>query len=175
MKHYSLPISLFLAVFVLVCMQRIPRAEAAHSGDINGDFAISLNEVLRVVQVYNVGDYRCGVDTEDGFAPGSGDQSCEPHDADYAPQDWRIDLSELLRVLQMYNLGVYSDCGGTEDGFCPGVLAVSGNVQYIPGSEFGSFEAGTVLFGLFDTGTGSVRVYLVDGTSRLFVFDDGGE
>ena len=167
--------SLCLALFLVISWQRTPKADAAHSGDISADFTISLSEVVRVIQLFNLSGYHCSTNSEDGFAPGEGDQSCEPHDADYAPQDWRIDLSELLRVLQMYNLGVYSECGGTEDGFCPGALAVSENIQFIPGSEFGSFEAGSVLFGLFDTGTGSVRVYLVDGTSKLIVFDDGGQ
>lgn len=174
MKRYLLIAPLMLLAISPNSWQSIPKASAAHSSDTSMDFVISVNEMTRVIQLYNMGEYHCGVDTEDGFALGAGDQSCEPHDADYAPQDWRIDLSELLRVLQMYNLGVYSDCGGTEDGFCPGSLVLSEGIQFIPASEFGSFEAGTVSFGLFDTGTGSVRIYLVDGTSKLFVFDDGG-
>jgi len=168
-------VSVCLVLASVFCWQRTPKADAAHSSDTSADFAISLSEVMRVIQLFNLSGYHCSTDSEDGFAPGAGGQSCEPHDADYAPQDWRIDLSELLRVLQMYNLGVYSECGGTEDGFCPGAIAHSEDIQFIPGSDFGLFEAGTVLFGLFDTGTGSVRVYLVDGTSKLFVFDDGGE
>ena len=84
-----------------------PKAGAAHSSDTSQDFVISVGEVMRSVQLFNMGEYHCGLNTEDGFAPGEGDQSCESHDADYGPQDWRIDLSELLRVLQMYNLGFY--------------------------------------------------------------------
>lgn len=174
MKRYSWIASIALAVVSAAYWRDLPQVGAAHSSDISGDFAISLSEVMRSVQLFNLGEYHCDPSTEDGFTPGAGDRYCESHDADYAPQDWRIDLSELLRVLQIYNLGVYSECGGTEDGFCPGALAVSENIQYIPSSELGSFEAGSVLFGLFDTGTGSVRIYLVDGTSKLFVFDDGG-
>jgi hypothetical protein len=162
-----------LMVSALVCWSGLPKASAAHSSDTSGDFVISVNEMTRVIQLYNMGEYNCDSGSEDGFAPGTGDQSCAPHDADYAPQDWRLDLSELLRVLQMYNLGLYSECGGTEDGFCPGTLLASGNVQFIPGSSLGSFEGGNVLFGLFDTGTGATRLYLQDGSSRLIVFDEG--
>lgn len=149
------------------------KASAAHSSDTSGDFVISANEAMRAIQLYNMGAYHCETGTEDGFAPGPGDQFCAPHDADYAPQEWRIDLSELLRVLQIYNLGLYEACGGTEDGFCPGALMASGNVQFIPGSSIGTIDGGIVLFGLFDTGTGATRLYLQDGTSRLIVFDDG--
>ena len=173
MKRYFCIAPLILVVFALVFWQPISKVDAAHSADTSGDFAISVGEVLRMVQLYNLNEYSCDADSEDGFAPGTGDQSCAPHDADYAPQDWRIDLSELLRVLQMYNLGTYSDCGGTEDGFCPGTLVVSEDIQFIPASELGSLDGKSALFGLFDTGTGSTRIYFQDGSSKLFVFDEG--
>lgn len=148
-----------------------PSVQAVHTTDLSADFVVSLSEVLRAVQLYNAQEFSCGDDTEDGFEPGTGDQSCNPHDADYAPQDWQIDLSELLRVLQMYSLGSYSECAGTEDGFCPGDLVVSGDVQYIAGTAFGTFDGKSVVFGEFDPGVGSIRIYLSDGTSSLFVFD----
>jgi hypothetical protein len=91
-----------------------------HSGDYDNDGRIGLSELLRVIQFYNVGAYRCASGTEDGYAPGEGYHSCAPHNADYNPQDWRITLSELLRVIQFYNSGGYHRCSGSEDGFCPG-------------------------------------------------------
>ena len=147
MRFYFI-IALFLAGAILIAGsgQGIPKSFAAHSSDTNGDFVITASEIMRVIQLYNLGEYHCDAGTEDGFAPGPGDQSCTPHDADYAPQDWRIDLSELLRVLQIYNLGLYEECGGSEDGFCPSPPGLD-TVQFIPGSSFG-FEGGN-LFGLF--------------------------
>ncbi len=82
---------------------------------------ISLSELLRVVQFYNSPGFHCQPGTEDGFAPGPGDETCLPHDLDYNPNDWEIRLLELLRLIQYYNLGGYSLCPseGTEDGYCP--------------------------------------------------------
>jgi hypothetical protein len=58
--------------------------------------------------------------TEDGYAPGAGDQGCAAHTLDYNPQDWRISMSELLRAIQFYNTpGGYAPCDTGEDGFCP--------------------------------------------------------
>lgn len=98
--------------------------ENPHSGDQNADGQIVLTELLRVIQFFNSGGYRCssqGVNTEDGFEPGPGDgHACGPHSSDYAPQDWAINLTELLRLIQFFNVGGYHDCpdGHTEDGFC---------------------------------------------------------
>jgi hypothetical protein len=97
-----------------------------HTADQNQNQRVDLSEILRVIQFYNLGDFRCAIppeSTEDGYAPGVGDTSCAPHDSDYAPQDWRIGLSELLRLIQFFNTGGYSYCpeSGSEDGFCPGL------------------------------------------------------
>jgi hypothetical protein len=89
-----------------------------HSADQNGNGQISLSELLRVIQFYNLGAYHCSVGTEDGYAPGPGDQTCAPHAADYNPQDWDISLSELLRPIQIYNSTGYEVCEGGEDGYC---------------------------------------------------------
>ncbi len=78
-------------------------AHVPHKADRNGDWQISLSELLRVVQFYNLGQYSCRDGSEDGYWPGEGDRACAPHDADYAPQDWRISLSEALRVVQFFN------------------------------------------------------------------------
>ncbi len=92
-----------------------------HSADQNGDHQINLSELLRVIQFFNSGGYHCQTGTEDGFAPGAGDQTCAPHDNDYNTQDWLINLSELLRLIQFFNSGGYHACEGSEDGFCPGI------------------------------------------------------
>ena len=98
-------------------------AHAFHSADTEPDYAIGLNELLRVIQFYNSPGFHCDGTGEDGYNPGAGDQSCIPHDSDYAPQDWDIGLAELLRLIQFYNSGGYHACPGlgTEDGFCPGL------------------------------------------------------
>ncbi len=91
-----------------------------HAVDQNGNWAISLSELLRVVQLFNSGGFHCNAGTEDGYAPGAGDQTCASYDADYAPQDWSISLSELLRIIQFFNSGCYHAEAGTEDGYAPG-------------------------------------------------------
>lgn len=93
-----------------------------HSADTTPDNAISLSELLRVIQFYNVGGVQCSEGTEDGFAPGAGPQDCAPHASDYAPQNWVVSLSELLRLIQFYNSPGYHCCAETnsEDGYCPG-------------------------------------------------------
>jgi len=97
-------------------------ATGQQSADSNGDWSISLSELLRVIQFYNVGVFSCAEDTEDGFAPGVGPQDCAPHTSDYAPQDWSINLSELLRMIQFFNTpgGAYRADETGEDGFAPG-------------------------------------------------------
>ena len=91
-----------------------------HSADSSPDFRISLSELLRVIQFYNVGAFSCQEGTEDGYVPGSaGDQACGVHDSDYMPADWTIQLSELLRMIQFFNTFGYGFDGATEDGFKP--------------------------------------------------------
>lgn len=93
-----------------------------HSADTNADYALDLGEVLRVVQLYNFGNFACATEasgSEDGYAFGTGDFNCSPHDADYLPQDWSIRLTELLRVIQLFQRGGYVACPTVgEDGFC---------------------------------------------------------
>ena len=97
-----------------------------HTADQNDNGIIEMPELLRVIQLFNVGAFHC-VDvsnpTEDDYTPGTGDTSCAPHSSDYDPQDWRVDLNELLRLIQFYNVGGYVPCpeANTEDGFCPGI------------------------------------------------------
>lgn len=95
-----------------------------HKMDTNRDFRVQLGELLRVIQFFNFGAYSCPIAeviTEDGYIPGdSGYTTCEPHDLDYNPQDWKISLNELLRGIQFFNSAYYYWCpaGNTEDGFC---------------------------------------------------------
>jgi hypothetical protein len=104
----------------------LPQGEivAPHAADLDANGEISLSELLRVVQFYNVGGFHCvepSPESEDGYAPGVEEAYfCPPHTSDYSPQDWRITLNELLRAIQFYNSGAVLPCpdAGTEDGFC---------------------------------------------------------
>ena len=97
-----------------------------HVSDTDQDSRIGLDELLRSIQLYNIGEYGCQQETEDGYAPGiSGEVvlgECYPHDGDYAPADFTFSLSELLRMIQFFNVGEYVFCNtknpATEDSFC---------------------------------------------------------
>ncbi len=95
--------------------------ERYHSADSDRDAAISLQETLRVIQLFNLAAYHCDDATEDGFAPGTGNETCTPHDSDYNPQDWTTSMTEVLRLVQIYNSAgyEYDPTAGTEDGFVP--------------------------------------------------------
>jgi hypothetical protein len=102
-------------------------ADGVQTVDKDGDFIVSLSELLRVIQLYNVAGLHCAEepgDTEDGYVSGTGlNHDCAPHDSDYNPQDWVISLTELLRAIQLYNAAGYHYCpiDNTEDDFCPGL------------------------------------------------------
>jgi len=88
-----------------------------HSADTNRDNAIDTSELLAVIQLYHAGSYHCT--PAGGYAPGPGDQTCAPHDSDYAGgPDWSVGLGELLRAVQFHQAGVCRYCGESEDGFC---------------------------------------------------------
>jgi len=96
-----------------------------HDADSNQNGELDLAELLRVIQLYNAGEYFCAAgDTDDGFSLvsvglefGSGD--CTTHSSDFAGAPGIISLSELLRTIQFFNLGGVVPCPGqTEDGFC---------------------------------------------------------
>ncbi|HPO14683.1 MAG TPA: PASTA domain-containing protein [Candidatus Hydrogenedentes bacterium] len=97
--------------------------EGMHTADQDGDFEISLSELLNVIQFYNSDGFHCEEGAEHPYAPGPGDHGCIPHSSDYNPQNWRINVSELLRLIQFFNSGGYHYCPGegAEDGFCPGL------------------------------------------------------
>ncbi|MFM1919901.1 MAG: hypothetical protein RLZZ303_1535, partial [Candidatus Hydrogenedentota bacterium] len=92
--------------------------ESTHSADVNRNRRIELSELLRVVQFYNAGGYRCDGSSEDGFTPGLPEDGCNTHDSDYAARDGVISLGELLRMTQLFNVGAYARCEDGEDGFC---------------------------------------------------------
>ncbi len=90
-----------------------------HTADYLGpDGIIELTELLRTVQLFNVGEFGCG-NGEDGYELGSTDRTCAPADFDYSPQNWRVDLTEILRLVQFYNARGYVGGQPTEDGYAP--------------------------------------------------------
>lgn len=91
----------------------------SHSADQDGNQRISLTELLRLVQLYNLIEYGCDLNGEDGYSALSVDQNCLPHTSDFDPQDWIISLRELLRLIQFYNANGYLPCLEGEDGYCP--------------------------------------------------------
>lgn len=113
-----------IALIALIAMATSTLAadSSYHSADYNpADWNISLSELQRTIDLYGTGSYQCDSNSEDGYAPGVGDETCTPHNSDYNSQDWSINLSELLRVIQFYNLGGgYRLCSEGEDGYCPG-------------------------------------------------------
>ena len=118
---------------------RLTAVPPTHSADSNGDFKISLTELLRVIELYNTrfgttrtGRYKVQSGTEDGFAPDA-DLSVSVtvdlatyHGAD-SNRDGKISLTELLRVIELYNYragttrtGAYHLDPASEDGFATG-------------------------------------------------------
>lgn len=99
------------------CSVLAPPPPSPHDADTNGDFVISVDEVLEVISFINANGYSCA--EGGGYIAGGGDQDCDAHDSDYNPEDFRINLPELLRLVQLYTAGEYEECiGGSEDGFC---------------------------------------------------------
>ncbi len=107
-----------IGVFILSFGSAFASGEGYHSADYKpADYEISLSELLRVVQLYNIRSYHCDPDSNDGYAVADGDKTCEPHSSDYSPQDWSISLSELLRLIQLYKSSGYYVYPYGEDGF----------------------------------------------------------
>jgi len=109
-----------------------------HSSDTNRDSKIDLQELTRLVELYNTragtvrtGVYRVKADSEDGFAPDftttGAVMLANYHTADNSPRDGRISLVELTRVIELFNVragssrtGSYHARGDTSDGFVTG-------------------------------------------------------
>ena len=98
-----------------------------YTADLDGDGILDLEELLRVIQLFNAGEYFCTDDlvSDDGYALADdgiafGTPGCAYHASDYDPENLgQIVLSELLRVIQFFNLGGVQPCvGQSEDGFC---------------------------------------------------------
>lgn len=94
-----------------------------HTADQDTDGRISLTELLRVIQLFNSGEFHCDPSGEDGYAPGPGDRTCARHDSDYLDPAWKVGLVELLRLIQFFNVRGYHRCATGEDDFCPGFAA----------------------------------------------------
>lgn len=113
-----------------------------HSADTDLDFRINLQELTRVIELYNTrngstrtGYYKVQPGSEDGFASDSSILNTiaaitltSYHSAD-SNRDGRIDLTELTRVIQLYNFrngtvrtGAYHVWAAGEDGFAPSPL-----------------------------------------------------
>ena len=111
-----------------------------HSADTDHNSRVSLLELTRVIELYNVrrdttrtGSYGVAVTTsEDGFASeptrsgGAVVTLTNYHSAD-TNRDGRFSLLELTRVIELYNVrsgsvrtGAYRLLAGSEDGFAPG-------------------------------------------------------
>ena len=52
-----------------------------YTADRDASGTLSMSELLRLIQFYNVGAFHCESGTEDGFAPGAG-PGCAPYSAD---------------------------------------------------------------------------------------------
>jgi hypothetical protein len=100
-----------------------------HSADTTHDWKIDLDELTRVIELYNTrvgtertGDYHTAA-TTDGFAAGAGAITAGYHSADFN-HDGKISLPELTRVIELYNYrngttrtGQYHQRNGTDDGY----------------------------------------------------------
>lgn len=95
--------------------------ETTHSADRDANGVIDIDELLRVLQLFSFRHYHCDALGEDGFAQGTGETCCAPHDSDFAPKNYQISLNEVLRIIQIYNALGYFRCDEGEDGFCPGM------------------------------------------------------
>lgn len=90
-----------------------------HSADTDASWRVTYPELLRVVALYEAGEYHCDAGAVDGYAAGPGPRDCLPHDSDYAPTDWAIGFGELLRAIQLHNANGYRPAPDEEDGFLP--------------------------------------------------------
>lgn len=116
MENIARSMCLWIGVAVLAAVP----AFGQHSADQDSRGSVGLSELLRVVQLYSLGEFSCDAapESEDGFQPGdTGDRACAAHNSDYSPQDWSIGLSELIRLIQLYNANAYHVACGTDDGF----------------------------------------------------------
>lgn len=153
------------------------QARTYHSSDYNpADWTVDFFELMRAVQIFNLGSYECdtlgSLTWEDGYltpAPlGGGNRLCTPHSADYRSQNWSISLSELLRVVQFYNLANYHQDATGEDGYAPGVAPARQVAQANAGAIYSIADEGNVTHSSTDYTPGlnlTVQNQLVYGES----------
>ena len=121
---------LVLATICLACGLATAQTTFFHSADTNHDWALDLNELLRVIQFFNAGGLHIQPGTEDGYAPGyvdalGGAEGDAPvHHGDYSPHNWQISLDEVLRAAQFFNVGGLAYADGTEDSYAPNPFRV---------------------------------------------------
>jgi predicted outer membrane repeat protein len=99
-----------------------------HRADSDGSNSVDMRELLRIIQLYNAGGYRCAFpagETEDGYRPGTKttgglDVRCPEHSVDFVPGggDGEVSLSELLRLIQLFSFEVFVRCDNSDDGYC---------------------------------------------------------
>jgi hypothetical protein len=135
-SRLSIVLALFVAPSFSAVAEDLP---SHHSADTNFDSQISLSELLRAIQFFNVGRYSCDPPgamqpSEDGYLPGAGDESCKRHDTDYLDPPWQISLSELLRLIQIFNARAYGFDPNSEDGFIP-IFTPEDNTATIQGEN----------------------------------------
>jgi hypothetical protein len=94
-------------------------AALPHHADADGNRALSLGELLRVLQFFRAGALHCNVLAEDGYQPGPGPQDCVRHHADYTNPAWSLDTAEVLRVIELYLSGGYTRDLYSVDSFAP--------------------------------------------------------
>jgi len=107
-RHHSFtfaqkPLLGFMLAVLLVAAPVFAQVTFFHTADVSHNWSLDLPELLRVIQFFNSGGYHAQQGTEDGYGPGPGAKSGQPHSSDYNPEDWAIDLSELLRSVQLFN------------------------------------------------------------------------
>ncbi len=126
LRNGSLVVLGVLFVFTLIVIGsvifsdkvRLSPGDEFHSADTNEDWVISTDERTRVQDLWVGGEFYCDSSTEDGYAIGSGDRTCDPHDSDYAVQDWQLDATnEYPRIVSLFDAGKYHINSDNPDGF----------------------------------------------------------
>lgn len=124
---------LICVVLVSVCSYAGAQCTASPV-DADGNFVLSISELLQPIQYFNIGGYHCDVDGEGGYAAGlSAENDCPPLSFDL-DADFVVSVEELLQVIQFYNSLGYHCQVGDSDGYGPG-LSENGDISII------SFEA----------------------------------
>ncbi|MDQ1257846.1 MAG: hypothetical protein QG656_2453 [Candidatus Hydrogenedentes bacterium] len=107
-----------------VCPNCPSEGASCHSADVNQDYAFTLGELLRVIELFTATTdhtYRCNANGEDGYDIGPGSRSGMPHSSDYlGGNDWTLSLSELLRMIDLFSSTddhAYGPDASSEDGF----------------------------------------------------------